>query len=149
MDVPSASAPVSYPAVMEQRYRSRLPAALVDLAGPARGTVQLPLHVAWSGQTAFDLDSPKPRMHLYRIVLAEGQLADVTAYLNHDLLISQWPALRTLSSNTVRASGCPRSPNYAKGSQLRHEPQRPTSPTDAGRSGNWQQLATRHHWRPT
>lgn len=31
MDSPSASAPVSYPAVMEQRYRSRLPAALVDL----------------------------------------------------------------------------------------------------------------------
>jgi hypothetical protein len=28
MDMPSASAPVSYPAVMEQRYRSRLPAAL-------------------------------------------------------------------------------------------------------------------------
>jgi hypothetical protein len=32
MDVPSASASVSYPAVMKQRYRSRLPAALIDLA---------------------------------------------------------------------------------------------------------------------
>jgi hypothetical protein len=62
MDVPSA--PVSYPAVMEQRYRSRLPAALGDLCGPAHGTVQLPLHVAWSGQTAFNLDLPKPRMHM-------------------------------------------------------------------------------------
>ena len=89
MDVSSASAPVSYPTVMEQRYRSRLPAALIDLSGPTRGTVQLPLHVAWSGQTAFDLDSPKPRMHMYRIVLAEGQLADVTVYLNCDLLVSQ------------------------------------------------------------
>ena len=103
MDSPSAPAPVSYPAVMEQRYRSRLPAALIELSGPAHGTVQLPLHVAWSGQTAFDLDSPKPRMHLYRIVLAEGQLADVTAYLNRDLLVSQWPVLRTLIGNTVRA----------------------------------------------
>ena len=102
MDVPSASAPVSYPTVMEQRYRSRLPAALMDLSGPAHGTVQLPLHVAWSGQTAFDLDRPKPRMHMYRIVLAEGQLADVTAYLNRDLLLSQWPVLRTLVSKTVR-----------------------------------------------
>src|SRR5579863_5019128 len=74
MDSPSASAPVSYPAVMVQRCRSRLPAALVDLSGPAHGTVQLPLHVAWSGQTAFDLDRAKPRMHMYRIVLAEGQL---------------------------------------------------------------------------
>jgi len=35
---------------MEQRYRSRLPAALADLAGPAHGTVQFPLHVAWSGK---------------------------------------------------------------------------------------------------
>ena len=103
MDVQSASAPVSYPAVMEQRYRSRLPAALIDLSGPTRGTVQLPLHVAWSGQTTFDLDSPKPRMHMYRIVLAEGQLADVIAYLNRELLVSQWPVLRTLISKTVRA----------------------------------------------
>jgi hypothetical protein len=103
MDVPSASAPVSYPAVIEQRYRSRLPAALIELSGPARGNVQLPLHVAWSGQTAFDLDRAKPRMHMYRIVLAEGQLADVTAYLNRDLLVSQWPVLRTLIGKTVRS----------------------------------------------
>ena len=102
MHAPSAPAPVSYPAVMEQRYRSRLPAALGDLSGPAHGTVQLPLHVAWSGQTAFDLDLPKPRMHLYRIVLAEGQLGDVTTYLNRELLVSQWPVLRTLISKTVR-----------------------------------------------
>jgi hypothetical protein len=46
---------------MEQRYRSTLPAALGDLSGPTRGTVQLPLHVAWSGQTVFDLDRPKPQ----------------------------------------------------------------------------------------
>jgi hypothetical protein len=102
MDSPSAPAPVSHPAVMEQRYSSRLPAALIQLCGPAHGTVQLPLHVAWSGQTAFDLDRPKPRMHMYRIVLAEGQLADVTKYLNRDLLVSQWPVLRTLISKTVR-----------------------------------------------
>jgi hypothetical protein len=87
---------------MEQRYRSRLPAALGDLSGPAHGTVQLPLHVAWSGQTAFNLDLPKPRMHLYRVVLAEGQLGDVITYLNRDLLVSQWPALRTLISRTIR-----------------------------------------------
>jgi hypothetical protein len=102
MDTPSASAPVSYPGVMEQRYRNTLPAALGDLSGPTRGTVELPLQVAWSGQTVFDLDRPKPRMHLYRIVLAEGQLSDVTTYLNHELLLSQWPELRTLISRTVR-----------------------------------------------
>jgi hypothetical protein len=41
-------------------------------------------------------------MHMYRIVLAEGQLADVTTYLNRDLLVSQWPVLRTLISKTLR-----------------------------------------------
>ena len=102
MDTPSASTQVSYPAVMEQRYRRSLPAALGDLSGPAHGTVQLPLHVAWSGQTAFDLDCPKPRMHMYRIVLAEGQQADVDTFLNRDLLVSQWPVLRTLIGKTVR-----------------------------------------------
>ena len=88
--------------ILRARYQGRLPFTLDALSGPARGTVQLPPHVAWSGQTAFDLDRPKPCMHMYRIVLAEGQRDDVTAYLNQDLLISQWPVLRTLISRTVR-----------------------------------------------
>jgi hypothetical protein len=41
-------------------------------------------------------------MHMYRIVLTEGQLADVTTYLNRELPVSQWPVLRTLISKTVR-----------------------------------------------
>jgi hypothetical protein len=41
-------------------------------------------------------------MHMYRIVRAEGQLADVTTYHDRDLLVSQWPVLRTLISKTVR-----------------------------------------------
>lgn len=88
--------------VLEQRYRSRLPQSLDDLIGPSAGTVQLPLHIAWSGQTAFNLDQPKPRIHMYRIVLAEGQRSDIAAYLNKDLLVGQWPILRTLVSRTVR-----------------------------------------------
>jgi len=100
-DLPEA-APVSRAAVLEERYRGRLPQTLDDLTGPGHGTVQLPLHVAWSGQTAFDLDLPKPCMHMYRIVLAEGQRADVAAYLNRDLLVRQWPTLRNLVGRTVR-----------------------------------------------
>jgi hypothetical protein len=96
------AAPVSRTAVLEERYRSRLPETLDDLAGPSHGTVQLPLHVAWSGQTAFNLDLPKACMHLYRIVLAEGQRGDVATYLNRDLLLRQWPILRNLVSRTVR-----------------------------------------------
>jgi hypothetical protein len=89
-------------AVLEERYRSRLPGTLDELAGPDAGTVQLPLHVAWSGQTAFDLARPKACMHLYRIVLAEGQRGDIAAYLNHDLLVRQWPILRNLVARPVR-----------------------------------------------
>lgn len=97
-----SAAPASRAAVLEERYRSRLPGSLDDLTGPGNGTVQLPLHVAWSGQTAFNVDLPKACMHLYRIVLAEGQRNDVASYLNRDLLVRQWPVLRNLVSRTVR-----------------------------------------------
>jgi hypothetical protein len=60
-------------------------------------------HVDLRRVAAFDLDRPEPRIHMYRIVLAQGQLADVTTYLNRDLLVSQWPVLRTLISKTVRS----------------------------------------------
>jgi hypothetical protein len=96
------AAPVSRAAVLEERYRGRLPETLSDLTGLGHGTIQLPLHVAWSGQTAFNLDLPKACMHMYRIVLAEGQRGDVAAYLNRDLLVGQWPVLRNLVSRTVR-----------------------------------------------
>ena len=98
----SEAVPVSRAAALEARYRGRLPATLDELTGPGSGTVQLPLHVAWSGQTAFNLDLPKACMHMYRIVLAEGQRGDVAAYLNRDLLLGQWPVLRNLVSRTVR-----------------------------------------------
>lgn len=35
--------------ILRARYASRLPSTLADLAGPAQGRVDLPLHVAWSG----------------------------------------------------------------------------------------------------
>jgi hypothetical protein len=98
----SETASVSRAAILEERYRGRLPETLDALAGPGNGTVQLPLHVAWSGQTAFNLDLPKACMHMYRIVLAEGQRGDVAGYLNRDLLVRQWPILRNLVSRTVR-----------------------------------------------
>lgn len=83
-------------------YARRLPAALSELAGPERGTVSLPLHLAWSGLTTFDLDQPRLRMSYYRIVLAEGQHEDLARYLHHGLLVSLWPTLRTLVSRDVR-----------------------------------------------
>lgn len=94
--------PASPAEILRARYEGRLPRDLADLAGPQHGTVRLPQHVAWSGQTVFDLDLPKPCLHMYRIVLAEGQRDDIAAYLDRDLLVEQWPVLRTLISRTVR-----------------------------------------------
>lgn len=86
------------------KFARRLPAELSELAGPAHGTVSLPLHMAWSGLTQFDLDQPRLRMSFYRIVLAEGMRDDLVQYLNYDLLISMWPVLRTLISRDIRDS---------------------------------------------
>jgi hypothetical protein len=98
----AAEPPLPAAEVLRQRYARRLPGSLSDLAGPAHGAVQLPLHVAWSGLTRFDLDRPRSRMSMYRTVLAEGQHNDLIALLNRDLLIGQWPVLRMLISRTIR-----------------------------------------------
>ncbi len=66
------------------------------------GTVRLPLHIAWSGLTQFDLDQARLRMSYYRILLAEGQREDLVRHLNREVLISMWPILRTLISRDIR-----------------------------------------------
>ncbi|GGV72638.1 hypothetical protein GCM10010277_85770 [Streptomyces longisporoflavus] len=88
--------------LIRARYTSRLPEHLADLAGPAHGTVSLPLHVVRPGLRSFDLDRPRSRMSLYRTVLTEGQGEDLTAFLNPDLLLAQRPMLRTLIDRTIR-----------------------------------------------
>jgi hypothetical protein len=87
--------------VLRARYRSRLPRALDELSGPSHGVVELPLHVVWSGVTAFPLDRPKLRMSLYRTVLAEGQRQDLVRFLNKELLLAQWPLLRRMVSRQL------------------------------------------------
>ncbi len=103
MAVQSASFPVpnAYELLCAQ-YAGRLPARLNDLDGPAHGTVDLPLHVVWSGRHSYGLEQPRSRMSLYRIVLAEGQRQDLIDFLNRDLLLAQWPVLRTLISRPIR-----------------------------------------------
>ena len=96
------AAPVSRAAVLEERYRSRLPETLDDLAGPDHGTVQLPTHIAWSGLTAFDVDRPPLCASMYQIVLTEGLREDLAAYLNRGLLIGHWPTLRTVVGRVIR-----------------------------------------------
>ncbi|MFF2385704.1 hypothetical protein [Streptomyces sp. NPDC058108] len=88
--------------LLREQYAKRLPTRLQDLTGPTRGSVDLPLHVAWSGRRSYDLEQPRARMGLYRTVLAEGQCQDLVAFLNRDLLLKQWPVLRTLISRPLR-----------------------------------------------
>ncbi|MDQ1041140.1 hypothetical protein QFZ75_007556 [Streptomyces sp. V3I8] len=72
--------------------------ALEDLRGPVTGVVELPVHAAWSGMSAYDLGKPRQCMGLYRTVLHEG----LPLYLNYDLLLQLWPTLRSLVGRTVR-----------------------------------------------
>lgn len=90
-------------ALYREKFRRRLPESLDELHGPTQGVVELPLHVAWSGMTLYDLGKPRQRMGLYRTVLHEGLSDDLPRYLNQDLLLQLWPVLRTLVGRTVRA----------------------------------------------
>ncbi|WJV45658.1 hypothetical protein [Streptomyces flavofungini] len=90
-------------ALYREKFRRRLPESLDELYGPTQGIVELPLHMAWSGMTSYDLTKPRQRMGLYRTVLHEGLRDDLPRYLNRDLLLQLWPVLRTLVGRTVRA----------------------------------------------
>jgi hypothetical protein len=89
-------------ALYREKFRRRLPESLDELHGPTHGVVDLPLHLAWSGMTSYDLGKPRQRMGLYRTVLHEGLHDDLPRYLNRDLLLELWPVLRTLVGRTVR-----------------------------------------------
>ncbi|MFI8308243.1 hypothetical protein ACIF80_33505 [Streptomyces sp. NPDC085927] len=89
-------------ALYREKFRRRLPESLDELRGPTQGVVELPLHLAWSGMTSYDLGKPRQRMGLYRTVLHEGLRDDLPRYLNQDLLLQLWPVLRTLVGRTVR-----------------------------------------------
>ncbi|WP_432104415.1 hypothetical protein [Streptomyces sp. bgisy091] len=90
-------------ALYEEKFRRRLPESLDELHGPSQGVVDLPLHMAWSGMTSYDLGKPRQRMGLYRTVLHEGLRDDLPRYLDQDLLLQMWPVLRSLVGRSVRA----------------------------------------------
>ncbi len=89
-------------ALYREKFRLRLPESLDELHGPAHGVVDLPLHIAWSGMTSYDLGKPRQRMGLYRTVLHEGLRDGLPRYLNRDCS-STVAGLRTLVGRTVRA----------------------------------------------
>lgn len=77
-------------------YAGRLPSSLEDLKGPAAGTVELPLHVAWSGRRVYDVGDANQRLVLYALLLAEAQREDLERLLHRESLVSMWPRLRRL-----------------------------------------------------
>ncbi|MEH0417948.1 hypothetical protein [Streptomyces sp. B21-083] len=89
-------------ALYREKFRRRLPESLDELHGPTHGVVELPLHVAWSGMTSYDMGNPRQRMGLYRTVLHEGLHDDLPRFLDQNLLLQMWPVLRTLVGRTVR-----------------------------------------------
>ncbi|MCT9009397.1 hypothetical protein [Streptomyces rhizosphaerihabitans] len=89
-------------ALYREKFRRRLPESLEELHGPIQGVVELPLHMAWSGTTSYDMSKPRQRMGLYRTVLHEGLRDDLPRYLNQDLLLQLWSVLHALVGRTVR-----------------------------------------------
>jgi hypothetical protein len=77
-------------------YAHRLPSSLEDLRGPATGTVELPLHVAWSGRRVYDVGDADQRLVLYALLLAEAQREDLERFVHRESLVSMWPRLRRL-----------------------------------------------------
>ncbi|MER8009595.1 hypothetical protein [Streptomyces sp. NPDC094149] len=66
------------------------------------GTVELPLHLAWSGLRQFDVEDDKLLLGLYRILLTNGLREDLTRYVNAALLMRHWPRLRVAVGKPIR-----------------------------------------------
>ncbi len=63
---------VTTPALLPSRLSGasgRIPLSLADLSGPATGEIHLPLRLAWSGPTTFDVADAGQRLTLYRALL--------------------------------------------------------------------------------
>lgn len=73
--------------------------------------MELPLHLAWSGMTSYDMSKARRRMGPYRTVLHEVLRGDLPRYRN--LLFQLWPVLRTLVGHPVRTVQEAASPQLA------------------------------------
>ena len=79
-------------------YGSRKPylvaESLSELHGPTEGTVTLPSHLDWSGNSTYDLSKPARLASMYRTVLNEAaSRADLSAWLDGDELARIWRSL--------------------------------------------------------
>ncbi|RKN23616.1 hypothetical protein D7147_00700 [Micromonospora musae] len=79
----------------------RIPASLAELAGPEHGRVELPVRLAWSGLSRFDVGDPRQRLTLYRTLMDCGQREDISRYVNSELLRRDWPRMRRLTARRL------------------------------------------------
>jgi len=79
----------------------RVPESLSLLAGPDSGRVSLPVRLAWSGPSDFDVADPGERLTLYRTLMDCGQREDIIVYVNADLLRRDWPRIRRLTARRI------------------------------------------------
>ncbi|NES16947.1 MULTISPECIES: hypothetical protein [Micromonospora] len=91
----------------------RIPAALDQLQGPDHGRVSLPVRLAWSGPTEFNVTDPGQRLTLYRTLMDCGQRDDIVRYVNPTLLRRDWPRIRRLTARRVVALWERRMPDLA------------------------------------
>ncbi|MDG4793242.1 hypothetical protein [Micromonospora sp. WMMD1082] len=81
----------------------RIPASLDLLTGPDHGRLALPVRLAWSGLTEFNVGDARQRLTLYRTLLDCGQREDIIRYVNATLLRADWPRIRRLTSRRLVA----------------------------------------------
>ena len=80
---------------MSARADAQVPAVPEGVDDPrlekARGVVELPLHISWSGRTRqYDLADPQQRARVYEQVLREGNDDDVRYFIDVDQLQDLW-----------------------------------------------------------
>jgi hypothetical protein len=88
--------PITNPSQLPSWYEGledELPARLSDFHGPADGEVDLPVHIAWSGTTQFDLARDRSRYLMYQIVITTANSEDMTRYLHPTHLVNDWGQL--------------------------------------------------------
>ena len=72
-----------------------VPESLDELTGPRSGVVEVGTPINWSPQRTFDLANRDDRVSLYTTVISEASTpAELSRFLNKDLLIELWPQLR-------------------------------------------------------
>ena len=76
-------------------YNPARPSVIADslevLRGPTEGYVELPTYLDWTPTPGYDLSCEEDIRCLYMTVLNNAcSVKDLSFYLNHDLLKSQW-----------------------------------------------------------